>query len=63
MRLLLNELLENALSAPVPREMELSSWLMLFFAILVLLGGLTVCIRIAILTDRRKGQATGDGDA
>jgi len=62
MRLLLSELVENAADVPVPTGMELSSWLLLFFAIVVLLGGLIVCIRIAILADRRKGQAAGDGD-
>jgi len=48
-------------------EMQLSSWLMLAFSILILLGGLILCIRIAISVDRKKREAgkkiDDEGDA
>lgn len=65
MRLLLSELKEALgapASEPIPETMGLSAWLMLAFAIVVLLGGLLVCIRIAVVVGRRKREA-GDGNA
>ena len=44
------------LAAREPREMTLAAWLMLVVAVMLLLGGLMVCIRIAVKVDRRKAE-------
>ena len=48
-------------------EMQLSSWMMLLFGVVVLLGWLIVCIRIAVRVGREKekegGTAGVGGDA
>lgn len=58
--------IDKAVEAAVRPEMKLSSWLMLIFAILVLVGGLVICIRRAISVNRRKREegvtVTGEGD-
>lgn len=41
-------------------EMGLGAWLMLFFAVLILGGGLTFCIRRAIVVEREKRAAADE---
>jgi len=36
--------------------MSVQAWLMLLFAMVMLGGGLTICITIAVRTDRRKRE-------
>ena len=48
-----------AIEAADRLTMQFSSWLMLLFAIVVLGGGLVLCIRRAIVVDREK-RAAGD---
>lgn len=42
--------------------MSFAAWLMLAFAILVLGGGLTACISVAMRVDRRKREQGGRYD-
>ncbi len=36
--------------------MSLGAWVMLAFGVLVLVGGLTACLVVAVRTDRRKQE-------
>ncbi|MEN8148955.1 MAG: hypothetical protein ABFS86_03980 [Planctomycetota bacterium] len=57
----------SALAVATDLEMGLGAWLMLFFAVLVLGGGLFLSIRraMAVERDRRSAEGTfegGDGE-
>ena len=47
----------SALAVATDLEMGLSAWLMLFFAVSVLGGGLIICIRRAVVVGRAKSAA------